>query len=293
MIYDCFIFFNELDLLDIRLNILNSVVDKFVLVEATHTHQRKPKPLYFDINKERFKDFSDKIVHVVVEELSPKTFALWKSDTTKGAWEMEIYQRNAIARGLKDCKSEDTIIISDLDEIPDPGKIKEFYKMPGFKAFRQRNFYYYLNCVSLSEDWYGSVMGHYGDMRKPQDFRSISKEMHARGTRLLKDPLYRFFRCLVNPDLRKKITPIENGGWHFGYLGSADHIVAKIEAFAHDEYNTHEFKDKSTLQEKIKSGKDLFGRDLQYSFLELDNSFPDYIITNQHQLKHLIWKNSQ
>jgi beta-1,4-mannosyl-glycoprotein beta-1,4-N-acetylglucosaminyltransferase len=283
MTYDCFIFFNELDLLDIRLNVLNNVVDKFVLVEATHTHQRKPKPLYFSDNRKRFKQFDEKIIHVVVDELSP----------TQGSWGMERYHRNAIARGLKNCKPDDTIIISDLDEIPDPKKITEFYNVPGFKVFQQKNFYYYLNCISMSEDWYGPVMGLYRDMDKPQDFRSISKEMHARGARLLKDPLYRFLRSFTNRDLMKKITAVENGGWHFGYLGTTDHILAKIEAFAHDEYNTDEFKNKAALQERIKSGKDLFGRDLHYSFVELDGSFPDYIIENKDRLSHLIWKNSQ
>lgn len=288
MIFDCFIFFNELDLLEIRLNILNPVVDKFVLVEATYTHQRKPKPLHYADNKERFKEFNDKIIHIVVQELPPRSFRFWKSDTAKGAWEMEIYQRNAIARGLIYCKPDDAIIISDLDEIPDPKKVKQYYNEPGFKAFHQKNFYYYLNCISLSEDWYGSVMGFYRDMSRPQNFRSISKEMHARGTRLLKDPVYRFFRSLVNPDLRRKITPIDNGGWHFGYLGSSEHIIAKIEAFAHDEYNTAEFKNKEMLQEKIKNGKDLFGRDHDYTFIPIDSSFPDYILQNTTRLKHLI-----
>lgn len=288
MIYDCFIFFNELDLLDIRLNILNSVVDKFVLVEATRTFQGNPKPLHYSDNKERFKEFNDKIIHVVVDDLPPKSFAIYKSSTASGPFEMEIHQRNAIARGLKNCKSDDVVIISDLDEIPNPKKIKEFAGEKGFKAFHQKNFYYYLNCISLSEDWYGSVMSHYSDMRKPQDFRSISKEMSARGQRLFKDPTYRFFRSFVNPDLRKKITPVEDGGWHFGYLGNAEQVIKKIEAFSHDEYNTDEFKNKEDLNDKIASGKDLFGRDLKNTFVEIDDSFPEYIIQNKERLKHLI-----
>src|SRR5689334_5945992 len=117
MIYDCFIFFNELELLDIRLNILNEVVDKFVLVEATQTHQYKPKPLYYSDNKERFKAFHDKIIHLIVDELPPNP-----TNGPRNSWDMERFQRNCIARGLNDCKPDDVIIISDLDEIPDPKK---------------------------------------------------------------------------------------------------------------------------------------------------------------------------
>ncbi len=288
MIFDCFIFFNELDLLEIRLNVLDPAVDKFVLVEATHTFQGNKKTLHYSDNRQRFKAFHDKIIHVVVDDLPPKSYAIWKPDTARGPWEMEIYQRNAIARGLKNAKPDDTVIISDLDEIPDPGKIKEYYNEPGFVAFQQRNFYYYLNCISLSEDWYGSVMAHYRDMRKPQHFRSISKEMSARKKRLLKDPLYRFFRSIVNPDVRKKITAVDNAGWHFGYLGNADQVIAKIEAFSHEEYNTEEFKNKDVLAKKIETGEDIFGRDLKYSFVPLDDSFPEYIRHNKERLKHLI-----
>lgn len=289
MIFDCFIFFNELDLLDIRLNVLDPVVDKFVLVEATHTHQGKLKPLYYSDNHERFKAFKDKIIHVVVDDVpTPSIFGWLKPSTARGSWEMEIYQRNAIARGLKGCKPGDTVIISDLDEVPNPKKITTFHNRPGIKVFHQKNFYYYLNCVSLSEEWYGSVMGYYRDLNSPQGFRSVSKEMHARGKKILENPLFRLSRAIKNPLLMKEVTLVNDGGWHFGYLGSADHVIAKIEAFAHDEYNTNEFKNKEALQQKIKAGKDLFGRGLDYKFIELDDSFPDYILENRDKLKHLI-----
>jgi beta-1,4-mannosyl-glycoprotein beta-1,4-N-acetylglucosaminyltransferase len=81
---------------------------------------------------------------------------------------------------------------------------------------------------------------------------------------------------------------IDDGGWQFGYLGNVDNAIQKIEAFAHDEYNKSEFKNKEAIQERIRSGKDLFGRDLNYTFVELDNSFPEYILLNKERLKHLI-----
>jgi beta-1,4-mannosyl-glycoprotein beta-1,4-N-acetylglucosaminyltransferase len=90
MIYDCFTFFNELDILEIRLNILKNVVDKFVLVEATRTHQGKEKPLYFSENKARYKEFEDKIIHIVIDEYPPYE--------GKSAWVLERYQRDMIAK---------------------------------------------------------------------------------------------------------------------------------------------------------------------------------------------------
>lgn len=116
MLYDCFTFFNELDLLEIRLNILNDSVDKFVIVEATRTQNNKEKCLYFEENKARFAKFEDKIIHVVVKEFPQKL----------EQWTIENYQRNEIMRGLVNCKDDDVIIISDLDEIPNPKYIKKY-----------------------------------------------------------------------------------------------------------------------------------------------------------------------
>lgn len=106
MIYDCFTFFNELELLELRLNELAGIVDKFVLVEATQTHTNQLKPLYFQENRARFSAFRDKIIHVVVDDLP----------VSKDAWVPENFQRNAIARGLVNCQPDDFILVSDLDE---------------------------------------------------------------------------------------------------------------------------------------------------------------------------------
>ena len=92
MIYDCFSFFNELDLLEIRLNVLKDVVDKFVLVEAGETHTGKPKPLYFKENEARFAAFRDRIIYVAIERFP---------EVCTTSWARENWQRNAIAEGLK------------------------------------------------------------------------------------------------------------------------------------------------------------------------------------------------
>jgi len=135
MIYDCFTFFNELDLLELRLHILNDVVDKFVLVEATKTHSNIEKELYYQNNKKRFKKYSDKIIHIVVDKF-PEYI---------DSWTFEKYQRDCIISGLKRCEPNDVIIISDADEIPNPEKIKKYAQTPGIKTFKQKMFYYFLN----------------------------------------------------------------------------------------------------------------------------------------------------
>ena len=118
MVYDCFQFFNELDILKLRLRILNPVVDKFVISEATTTFSNIPKPLYYEENKEMFAEFSDKIIHVVVDDTPP-------GDTHV----RDTFQKSAVGRGLKDCTDDDIIIFSDLDEIPNPEKIKQILRI--------------------------------------------------------------------------------------------------------------------------------------------------------------------
>ena len=128
MTYDCFSFFNELDLLEIRLNTLDKIVDKFILAESLFTHTGRPKPLYYAENKERFARFNDRIVHVVVDDFPnmPDNMPIREK-----AWIRENWQRNAIVRGLpKDIKDDDILLISDLDEIPHPDYVKKAIASP-------------------------------------------------------------------------------------------------------------------------------------------------------------------
>ena len=140
MIYDCFTFFNELDLLEIRLNTLDKVVDKFVLVESIYTFQNNNKELFFDNNKSRFLKFKDKIIHIVVEELPDNLTGDYYD-----SWKIEYYQRNAISIGLKSAKLNDVIIISDLDEIPKPELILKYANKSNICFFLLDTYIYYLN----------------------------------------------------------------------------------------------------------------------------------------------------
>lgn len=115
-VYDCFSFFNEIDLLEIRLLLLNDIVDKFVIVELNKTHRGEDKKYNFPEYKDRFQPYRDKIIYIQPEEVPVYKGA--------GDWTIENFQRNCIMRGLHNCEPEDMIIISDLDEIPNPYILK-------------------------------------------------------------------------------------------------------------------------------------------------------------------------
>jgi hypothetical protein len=140
---DCFMFFNELDLLEIRLNSLAPYVDRFVLSECTITHSGQPKPLYFQENKERFKDFN--ITHIIAD--GAEKFIGFP-------WAIENYQREVLLSGIRDEPPESLILISDLDEIPD----LDSYEPDTEGFFRHRLYYYYLNLYSGDNDWRGTLV---------------------------------------------------------------------------------------------------------------------------------------
>lgn len=256
MIYDCFTFFNELDLLEIRLRELAGTVDTFVLVEADKTFTGKPKELYFEKNKKRFAEFQDKIIHVVVRDMPA---------APQDAWEMEHYQRNAIMRGLHQCQPDDYVIISDVDEIPSAEAIKGFSGRLGI--LDQRLFYYKLNCLCVTGSWQRSVIVRKALLSSPQAARNMATDMKQ----LLQTPL------------------IANGGWHFSYLGDEDTIQNKINSFSHQEYNREEYNKLSSIAQKSSEGLDLFGRsDHVFRFVPIDKSFPQVIFKNPARYAKMI-----
>ena len=150
-IYDCFQFFNEEHILDLRINILNEFVDFFVLVESTCDHQGNPKKLNFDPNK--FKKFKNKIIYVLVNDTADSI----KKKHKWGESLIEQHQRNSIIRGLKNCHDDDLIILSDVDEIPDLTKLNLFNKKDKYAVFSQKMFNFKLNLLNETEkNWHGS-----------------------------------------------------------------------------------------------------------------------------------------
>ncbi len=225
-IYDAFPFNNELDLLEKRFSELFNVVDRFVLVESTLTHGGKPKPLYFKDNLHRFEKYLSKVSHVVVGD---------HEFTARDSWSIERQQRDCIMRALNDCKEYDTIIISDLDEIPNPGAVKEYKIEDGIKSF-EMNLFYYNEHVKAKDKWTEAKILPY----------SLLKQLTPCGARYTKAPV------------------IPNGGNHFSYFGGVESIRKKIEDTAHQELNTDEFKDLARIEKAVAEGTDLYGRDLQF-----------------------------
>ena len=272
-IYDCFTFFNELDILEIRLNMLDKYVDKFVLVEARKTHSGKDKPLFYNDNKERYKKFNDKIIHIIVDDM-PEII-------DDNRWPLENFQRNQISRGLQNCDPTDLIFISDVDEIPNPEKI--IYAISELKnvsfidkvkrklnilkktvRFEQRCFYYYINGL-VSTDWIGSVCGYYSTL-----YNDFNLDVNA------------FY---VNT---KKITIIKNGGWHFSYIGSPEKISTKLKAFAHSEFDNNLYTNTDEIKKRMEIGESIFGTELCVKYIAIDETFPKYILNNLKLYKHLI-----
>ncbi len=265
---DCFMYFDEDMVLDIRLNTLNNKVDKFIIVEATKNHAGKDKKLNFKI--ENFSKFKDKIIYIVVNDMPVNV------ESSKKGWHKnhvrDQFQRNAIERGYKNLSDNDLIMISDIDEIPNPKKIEEFDIKNKFACFLQKNFQSKINLLNVSdEDWPGTKICQKKFLKSPQWLRNI---------KVKKRPFWKIFS--------KKIQLIDNGGWHFSFLKDPESIKNKIISYSHQEYNTKEFTNTDLIKKKISSGVDLFQRNIDYKKIEIDRSFPEYIIKNRERFKDWI-----
>lgn len=257
-IFDTFIFSNELDVLDIRLATLNDVVDRFVLVEGTLTHSGKSKPLHFDLNKERFAPYLHKITHIIVDDY-PEVDGV--GTIYDQAWARERHQRDSIMHGLRDCDDNDIILLGDADEIASPEAIRSYSVDMGLCRLRQRLFYYYLNCEN-KEGW---------DWLKIAPYRLVKA----------------LSPCGIRYPPAGHMRLVENGGWHFSFLGSAANAIKKVGDYAHREYDTPELMNVERVEKLISEGKDIFGREQQYEFVGVDDTYPDRI---KNQLTEFIQK---
>ena len=267
IIYDCFQFFNEEHILDLRLNILNEFVNFFVIAESTTDHQGNPKKLNFDSKK--FTKFNNKIIYIVVDDTGE---AIMKPHIG-GESLVEQHQRNSLTKGLKNCHDDDLIILSDVDEIPDLNKLNMFEKKNKYAVFSQKMFNYKINLLNETEsDWHGSKICLKKNLKSPQWLRN------------LKFKKYPFWRI----DKPRNLQIIKNGGWHFAYLQSPENISKKIKSFAHGEFNKVNFVNQGNIKEKIIMGKDIFDRGIIYKKVQIDSSFPKYIVDNKEKLKEWI-----
>ena len=228
-IIDCFMFFDEEMLLDLRLNILDEFVDKFVIVESSYTHSGKEKKLIFDINK--YSKFKEKINYIILKD-PPKGIEEISSNDSEGeisrkeilnALKRENLQRDTILNGLKDADSNDWIIVSDLDEIPDLTKVNFNNIKNKIIFFKQKVFYYKLNLELKTLRWIGTKACRKKYLKSPQWLRNI------------KDKIYPKWRLdiLFSEKRYNDIFFIENGGWHFSFVKKPEDIEKKLRSYLH------------------------------------------------------------
>lgn len=282
MIYDCFIVYNELDLCEIRFNVLKDVVDKFVVVEGARTHTGKPKPLYFNANKERFAAFKDRIIHVVVDDF-PEPPAGYTEQ--QASWMREDWQRNAIMRGLKDAKPDDIVIVGDADEIPRPeviAKAKASH-FKGVTTLRLDISCYYLNFKNFVHQYITATkMFSYGSLDDPKVWKNrIALDKHD--PNINRGKTLTAIRCMRTP------RAIRHAGWHFSYMGGADAIVRKIGAIA-IEYANADNTNPEWLRKAIEKGDDITGCGGRFFVVPLDESFPKYVLENREKYAAYIYE---
>lgn len=263
-IYDCFSYWDEDLLLELRLNILNDYVSYFVIVEGNRTWQNNSKKYRFNIKK--FSKFKDKIIYIPISDMPDGD----------NPYLRENFQRNCISRGLINSSSEDLIIISDLDEIPNPRTISKFKLNMKFAVFKQKHFYYKINLQSEKKPfWYGSRICVKKFLKSPQ---------WLRGLKFKKRPFWRIDKFRLN-------NILEDGGWHFCNLKTPEQLLYKYQNLCetNDPYVFKERIDQKylnlkSIKEKISLGKDIIGRDENYKIQKLDNSYPNYILDNKKEL---------
>lgn len=280
-IYDCFNFFNELDILDIRLNILYDYVDYFVIVESSVKHNGEQKTFYFEENKERYSKFLDKILYYKVYDTPTNFQNLNQNDdeTVKLIYDYinnqnnrfnrisqpdygrDFYQKECVRRPLVNCQDDDIILISDADEIPNPELLKNINNLDlenNVYSLNQFTYYYYINCLK-QKDWYGTKMGLYKNVKK-YSFNEIRGDQNL-------------------------TTTLDNGGWHFSFMGGEEMVKNKLLSYsARDMVNKYVI---DSVETNINNGIDPFFRS-RLEMVEIDDTYPTYILDNIDLYKHLI-----
>lgn len=256
MVYDCFTLRDELDLLEFRLNLLDKVVDKFVICEANKTFTNQPKSYTFEENLSRFKKWEDKIIYLpIILDDSGLDFS--KKDTTytptSAAWQFEYQQRSALIYGLDKVSNDDIILLGDLDEMPNPDYIKSI-QVPSTCVMDF--YYYYVNNKSMG----------------PRDKQWL-------GTSIINGQLLSQLENLQQlRDIRSSL-PLVKTGWHFSYLGGKEIIRTKIQSISHTEYNKEEFYCDENIEQSLKTGKDIFNRpEMNFSIVPLESEFSEDFI---------------
>ena len=273
-IFDCFTYFNEDDLLRVRLETLAAHVDHFVIAEATHTQSGLPKPLNF--RPALFEKFRDKIIYVAVDDMPVHL---------NDAWANENHQRRALMRGLSAAAFDDLVMVSDLDEIPHPARLKAYEPRFYRGTFIQRLFYYRFNNEALDpvtlapQSWRGTQITTY---RHLLDFFGDTQNLRIyKPTGLLRSAKRQWLKAFRNQD-------IADGGWHFSWVMTGERILTKINSMAHQEFNTDPIASIEAINRRLLEGHDILQRNIRFRRVALDSQFPEFIVVHRDEFKDLI-----
>ncbi len=263
-IIDCITFFNENFIFNLRYNEIREYVDFLVICESKYDHQGNKKKLNFNLEK-----YSNdkKIKYIVLEEPFPQNNDPWKN---------QAIQREHLLHNLSFVNDDDYVFFSDPDEIPNKDLYKDFKLEKKFGIFIQKSFNYKFNLFNQYETpWDGPRVC------KKINLKSID---NMRQNVCAKNLKYRFYRI----DKERNIQLFANGGWHFNNIMSAEDISKKLKTFAHTEYSSDRYSSPNVIKEKIEKKEDLFNRGYKYKKIELDNSFPKYLLENNEMYKEYI-----
>ncbi len=228
-IFDCIMYFDEEIVLETRLNYLDPYVDYFVIVESRFTHRGEVRDLQFDIKK--FEKFKQKIIYKIYDKMPSKILKVSDNDSkdTKSykyimnALYRENGQRNYISEGIKDAKNEDIILVSDVDEIPNLSIINLKEVKEKIVLFKQEMFYYKFNLKLPNMEWTGTKACRKKNFINAQWLRNVKDRKY---------PLYRV-DVLFSDKKFTSVKIIENGGWHFSNIKSAEQIEYKLKSYLH------------------------------------------------------------
>ncbi len=261
---DCITFFNENMMFDLRYNILKNHIDFFVICESRYDHKGNEKKLNFNLNKNFDKS---KIKYITLDNPFPNN---------TNEWQKQAVQREHIIKNLDFANKEDYIFFSDPDEIPNPKSLKNFNLKKKYGIFMHKSFCYKFNIYNPYESpWEGTRVC------KKKFLKSID---YMRQKVKKKNLKYSFFRF----DKEKNIQIFENSGWHFNNILDPKNISIKLKTFAHNEFAADSYSSPSIIEDKITKKIDLFGRGHQYELINIDDSFPDYLIKNINNFKDFI-----
>jgi beta-1,4-mannosyl-glycoprotein beta-1,4-N-acetylglucosaminyltransferase len=262
MIYDCFQFFNEFDVVEIRLEELYPIVDKFVICESTLTHSNKPNELKFMKHKDRYAKYLDKITYIVYDSF-PENI---------GYWTLENAQRKYLLSGIdmQNLKPDDILMISDADEIPNRSFLSELL-----------NSYNFNHPVTICQQLYYSKLTH--KVIEPSMHKNWGGTVAIPGKTFKYNPDFQFYRN--GKDIGARF--FDTGSWHFSYMGTTEDIKNKIQSFCHSEWDQESVLNK--IESNVSSCRDPLGRpEFRLEKVEIDNTYPELVKSNPEKFEHII-----